>query len=311
MAQLDWFIRANLKPRHLQMLVALDELRHIGRAAISLHISQPGLSLALSDLEKGLGLKLFERTPKGVVPNVYGECLIRQARVVLASLTQVRNELHALQSGSAGKVIVGALPSMTPGILPTALTLLKQQSPLASVIVQEGTMKALLPELRRGALDLIVGRLVNRNENDDLSEESLYPGHNVLVVGMHHRLAGRDDLAWKDLHEYPWVLPPVGSLSREPLEIALEQNGGKMPADYIETGSIPVITGYLQQTQAIGLLSEVVARHYVQAGMLAQLPLELPDPQRPIGFTWSALTPPTAVTGKFMQCLRESAPATL
>lgn len=172
-------------------------------------------------------------------------------------------------------------------------------------------MKALLPELRRGALDLIVGRLVNRNESDDLSEESLYAGHNVLVVGVHHRLAGRDDLAWKDLHDYPWVLPPVGSLSREPLEIALEQNGGKMPADYIETGSIPVITGYLQQSEAIGLLSEVVARHYIQAGILARLPLELPDPQRPIGFTWSALSPPSAVTSNFMQCLRESAQSTL
>ena len=310
MAQLDWFIRANLKPRHLQMMVALDDLRHLGRVASSLHISQPAVSLALGELEKGLGFKLFERTPKGVVPNAYGECLIKQARVVLGSLAQVRHELHALLSGASGKVHVGALPAMTPGLLPKTLSLLKQKTPLTSILIQEGSMDALLPELRRGTVDLIVGRLVNRSAKDDLSEESLYEGHNVVVVGRSHPLAARQDLTWKDLVEYPWVLPPVGSLSREPLENALQQNGGSMPADYVETLSIHVITGYLQQSQAIGVLSQVVARHYIQAGLLAQLPLVLPNPERPIGVTWSRLKPISPAMETFMQCLRESAQAT-
>ena len=309
MAQLDWFIRANLKPRHLQMMVALDDLRHLGRVASSLHISQPAVSLALGELEKGLGFKLFERTPKGVVPNAYGECLIKQARVVLDSLAQVRHELHALLSGASGKVHVGALPAMTPGLLPKTLSLLKQKTPLTSILIQEGSMDALLPELRRGTVDLIVGRLVNRSAKDDLSEESLYEGHNVVVVGRSHPLAARQDLTWKDLVEYPWVLPPVGSLSREPLENALQQNGGSMPADYVETLSIHVITGYLQQSQAIGVLSQVVARHYIQAGLLAQLPLLLRGPERPIGMTWSRLKPISPAMETFMQCLRESAQA--
>jgi len=305
-AQLDWFIRANLKPRHFQMMVALDDLRHLGRVATSLHISQPAVSLALCELEKGLGFKLFERTPKGVVPNAYGECLIKQARVVLGSLAQVRHELHALLSGASGKVHVGALPAMTPGLLPKTLSLFKQKTPLTSVIVQEGSMDALLPELRRGSVDLIVGRLVNRSAKDDLSEVSLYEGHNVIVVGLGHPLINRPNLTWKDLGEYPWALPPVGSLSREPLEDALQQNGGSMPANYVETLSIHVITGYLQQSQAIGVLSQVVARHYIQAGLLAQLPLALPDPERPIGITWSRLKPISPAMETFIQCLRES-----
>jgi DNA-binding transcriptional LysR family regulator len=120
MSQLDWYIRANLKPRHLQMMVALDDLRHLGRVAQSLHVSQPAVSLALGELEKGLGFKLFDRTPKGVVPNAYGESLIQHARLILGNLTQMRHELHALQSGASGKVHVGALPAMTPSLLPQA-----------------------------------------------------------------------------------------------------------------------------------------------------------------------------------------------
>ena len=95
-------------------------------------------------------------------------------------------------------------------------------------------------------------------------------------------------------------------LSREPLENALQQNGGSLPADHVETLSIHVITGYLQHSQAIGLLSQVVAQHYIQAGVLALLPLSLPDPQRPIGMTWSRHKPLTPALKTFMQCVRQS-----
>lgn len=245
MAQSDWFIRANLKPRHFRMLVALDDLRHLGRVAQSLHVTQPAVSLALNDIEKGLGFRLFERTPKGMLPNAYGECLIRHARSVLASLAQARDELHALQAGASGKVTVGALPAMRPGLLPKALALLKQRTPHTIVIVHEGSMESMLPELRRGAVDLIVGRLVSREASGDFAEETLYEGHNVVVVGRGHPLARRRRLEWRQLAGHPWVLPPVGSLSREPLESVLQKNGAGLPADCVETMSIDVITGYL------------------------------------------------------------------
>jgi len=306
MAEMDWFIRANLRPRHFRILVALDDLRNLGRVARSLHVSQPAVSIALGDLERGLGLKLFERTAKGVVPNAYGECLIRQARVVLASLTQARDEMQALQSGASGKIKVGALPAMTPGLLPQAIALLKEKTPLTRVIVQEGPMESILPELRRGAVDLIVGRLLGRETLEDVSEETLYSGQNVVVTGPGHPLARRKRLSWQDLVAYPWVLPPAGTLSREPLESVLQKHGLGMPADCLETISIHVITGYLQLTSAVGVLSQVVARHYIDSGQLAQLPLTLPDPQRPIGVTWSRHSPLSGAAQGFIQCLRDS-----
>lgn len=302
----DWFIRGNLKPRHFRILVALDDLRNIGGVARSLHVSQPAVSIALGDLERGLGVKLFERSAKGVVPNAYGEVLIRQARVVLASLAQARDEMRALQSGASGKVKVGALPAMTPGLLPQAIALLKEGSPLTRVIVQESSMEALLPELRRGAVDLIVGRLPAREGGQEIAEETLYSGHNVVVTGAAHPLARRKRLGWPDLARYPWVLPPAGTLSREPLEAALHQHGLAVPADCVETLSIHVITGYLQLTHAVGVLSEVVARHYIDAGQLARLPLALPDPQRPIGISWNRQYPLPSAAQAFAQCLREA-----
>ncbi|XAH24206.1 LysR substrate-binding domain-containing protein [Xylophilus sp. GW821-FHT01B05] len=309
MAQLDWYIRANLKPKHLQLLVALDDLRHLGRVAISQHVSQPAVSLALAEIEKGLGLKLFERTPRGVVPNSYGECLVRHARVVLAALAEARDELHSLQTGASGKVTVGALPAVTPGLIPQALLLLKHDTPHTRAVVREGPMETLLPELRRGTLDMVVGRLIRREASGDLLDETLDVGTMVLVVARQHPLARKKRLRWSDVAGYPWVLPPVGSLQREPLENALQQNGCSLPADFIETLSVHVVAGYLQSSDAIGSLSRVAAQHYIKLGMLAQLPLTLPDPQRPIGMMWSRHKPASPALQAFQECLRQAARA--
>jgi DNA-binding transcriptional LysR family regulator len=311
MAQLDWYIRASLKPKHLQLLVALDDLRHLGRVAVSLHVSQPAVSLALGELEKGLGLKLFERTPRGVLPNSYGECLIKHARVVLGVLGQARDELHALQTGASGKIAVGALPAVTPGLIPQALQLLKQGSPLTRVMVQEGPMETLLPELRRGTLDLVVGRLVHGDLAGDLLDETLDVGALVLVVAGQHPLAKKKKIRWTDLADCPWVLPPVGSLQRQPLENALQQNGCSLPMNFIETVSVHVLIGYLQSCPAVGLLSRVAAHHYIKAGTLKQLPLTLPDPQRPIGMMWNRHKPVSPAVQSFKACLRRAVETTL
>ncbi|WP_299450293.1 LysR substrate-binding domain-containing protein [uncultured Pigmentiphaga sp.] len=306
MARLDWYIRANLKPRHLQLLVALDELRNLGKVAASLNITQPAVSLALAELEKGLGFKLFDRTARGVQPNAYGECLIRQARVMLNTLAQTRDELRALLSGASGRTALGAMPAMTTSLVPLALATLKRSSPTTTVQVTEGSMDTLLPELRRGNLDLLVGRLSSR-PSTDFAETVLFEGSSRVVVGREHPMAGAATVTWRDLGDYPWVLPPVASLPREPLEAAFEDNDIPMPRDYIETLSMPVIASYLQSTQAVGLLSPVAARHYCDLGMLAVLPLELPRLLRPIGLTWSKQRALSPATELLMQCLQEAA----
>jgi DNA-binding transcriptional LysR family regulator len=168
-------------------------------------------------------------------------------------------------------------------------------------------MESMLPELRHGAVDLIVGRLLRHADADDIAEEALYSGQNVLVAGPKHPLLRRKRPTWQEMVSYPWVLPPTGSLSREPLEAAIQQSGAPMPTDCLETVSIHVITGYLQMTNAIGLLSRMVAWHYTQTGQLAQLAVTLSDPQRPIGVTWSRHKPLSSAAQAFVQSLREAA----
>ena len=305
MAKLDWYIRANLKPRHLQMLVSLDDFRNIGKVAASLNVTQPAVSKALAELELGLGLVLFDRSARGVNPTTYGECLIRHARTVLGQLAQARDELRGLAQGSSGKTSVGALPAAAPSLLPRGVALLKQRAPSTTIFIREGTMDTLLPELRAGKLDLIVGTLPHNGAGRDLEEIILFEERTTLVAGRSHALTRHKKLQWADLGRYPWVLPPAGSLLREPLEDAFQRNGVPIPHNAIESLSVPVIVMTLQINDTLACLSREVARHYEELGLIRILPLELPQLVRPVGMTWSRARPPLPATSLMMQCLKD------
>ena len=307
MIQIDSYVRTSLKPRHLQLLVALDEIRHLGKVATSINVTQPAVSKALAELERGLGLKLFERTARGVHPTAYGECMIRHARAMLSGLAQARDELRGLVTGSAGSIRVGVLATAALELLPRALAQLKSQRPSMTVLVHEGTVEALLPELLLGNLDLIVGRLPSGRTAHGIGEKTLMEEGVSLVAGRNHPLARRRRLRWSDLKEYPWVLPPVNTLLREPLERAFEDHGLALPANRIETLSVPVIRAYLHHTTAIAALATDVSRYYESLGLLAILALDLPKLVRPVGVFWSRHRPTTPGTQALIECLESVA----
>jgi DNA-binding transcriptional LysR family regulator len=307
MAKLDSYIRANLKPKHLHLLVALDDFRNIGKVAASLNVTQPAVSKALAELEKGLDVKLFERTARGVQPTIYGECLIRHARTVLANLTQARDELNGLMSGASGNVRIGALSTAVHAILPQSLALMKERSPNSSILVREGTIESLLPDLWSEKLDIIVGRLSSNQPTSGLEERVLCEETVTLISGLGHPLTAKKRLHWPDLEGYPWVLPPVGTLLRGPLERAFEHHGVPMPANSVETLSVPLLCSYLRITNAIAFLGRSVSKHYQDLGLLAILPLELPRLLRPIGMFWSQQRSLSPSVKLMIKCMEDAA----
>lgn len=305
MSQIDWYLQLNLKARHLRLLVALDDFGNLKQVADVSHVTVPAVSKALAELEKGLGLALFTRTSQGLRPTPYGECLIRHARSMLVDIHQARDELRALSSGVEGKVHVGVFPSWTSVLLPSALVMLKHKSPRTNVAVREGTATDLLPDLWQGTLDVVVGRLPPRHAIEGLDERELLEEPVALLTRRDHPLAKKSRLKWSDLKPYPWVLPPAGSLLRDPLERILERHSVTLLNNYIETLSPHLARAYLQMTDAIGVMAGGVTRDPAQP--LHVLPLALPRLIRPAGVMWHknrALTPGARL---MLACLEEAA----
>lgn len=99
----NWFVRARLKTRQLQLLAAMEEEGNVRRAADVLGMTQPAASRLLKELEDMLEVSLFDRTPHGMRATLYGEVMIRHARMVLSNLSHAHEEIGtARRSGRPG-----------------------------------------------------------------------------------------------------------------------------------------------------------------------------------------------------------------
>ena len=307
MPDIDRVLRSNLKLRHLQLLVALDEFRHLGRAAEFLSVTQPAVSKTLVEIERMFDLPLFVRSTRGTEPTAYGTAVVRFARSVLADYGRTRDEIAAVASGAAGRTSVGAMVVATPSLLMRAVALLKERSTQTTVMIEEGDLTRLLPRLRVGELDLFVGRLEPGYAAPDLSTEALYAEPMCVVVRPDHDLASTAKPTWRQLAQLPWVMPPPWASSRMKLEQMFYKHRLLPPVDIVETASFLVTLSCIRERSAIGFLALGVARHFEREGLVKALRLPVPIELPPVGMITMQGRKPTPATEQLMQCLRAAA----
>jgi DNA-binding transcriptional LysR family regulator len=283
MGPLDRVLRSNLKMRHLQLLVALDRFRHVGRAAEFLAVTQPAVSRSLAEIESSLGLRLFDRSPRGTRPTAYGDTVVRFARSVIADFERTTDELAALASGAKGRTAVGAMVVATPVLLARAVAALKARSPETTVLIEEGDLAALVPRLRGGEIDLVVGRLEPAHAAFDLETEALYNEPMVVVAGPRHRLAKRRGVSWADLAAEPWVVPPPWASMRRKLEQTFVKRRLPQPVDLVESASFLSIVSLVRERPAVAFLARSVARGFAREGLVAVLDIAFRQPLPPVG----------------------------
>src|SRR5439155_2210650 len=210
----NWFLRARLKTRQLLLLIAIDDYRNIHRASEVLHMTQPAASKQLKDLEDMLDVKLFERLPRGMEPTIFGETMIRHARMALNSLALAHDDIVTLKAGLTGQVEAGVIMTPAMTLLPRAIARVKQEAPLLRIGVQLESSNVLLDKLKRGALDFMIGRIADTGASEGLVYEELTEEPACAVVRPGHPLLANAAPSLRDVAACPWILPPHGSILR-------------------------------------------------------------------------------------------------
>jgi DNA-binding transcriptional LysR family regulator len=272
----NWFLRARLKTRQLLLLIALDEQRNIHRASEVLCMTQPAASKQLKDLEDMLEVRLFERHPRGMEPTLYGETMIRHARMALTSLSLAHEDIVALKNGLSGQVEVGCIMTPAMGLLPRAISRIKLEAPLLRIGVHMEASKLLVDMLQRGTLDFMIGRIVDEADAAGLHYEELAIEPVCAVARVGHPLLKEESLSLADLATQPWILPPPGSVLRHRWELMFRRAALEPPANAVDTTSLLLITALLAQTDSLHVMPVEVARYYASLKVLAILPIELP-----------------------------------
>lgn len=193
--------------RQLRYFIAIAEEGSFSRAAHRLHVSQPPLSTQIKSLETELGVRLLERTPRGVTLSGAGAAFLEEARAVLARLDVARQQALRAARGELGVLSVGFVSIADYGVLPPALQSFRARFPAVEVQLHELTSDAQIPLLRAGRLDL--GIALAPVDAPDLEFERLLREELVLAAPAGHpaaRDAGAIDL--RALSKESFIVPP-------------------------------------------------------------------------------------------------------
>ncbi len=194
----------NLDLRDIEYFAVIAEHRHLGRAAEALGLGQPALSIALRRLEKAADTKLVERTPKGVELTAVGAALLQHLGRLRLAREDLAREIADLAHGEAGYLRIGASPTNARAVLPEVCSTLLAGSPKLKLRISVHDNDALLPALRKGELDVVIGH-AQQLRDSGVTEIVIQEDEFVVYCSARHRLARRKSLLLAELADERWV----------------------------------------------------------------------------------------------------------
>jgi LysR family hydrogen peroxide-inducible transcriptional activator len=230
--------------RDLGYLLAVAEHAHFGRAARACGISQPTLSVQVRKLERQLGLPLFERGGRTVVPTLACQRLLGHARAAVAEAEAILAVARDLRDPLAGRFRLGIIPTLAPYLLPLVFAPLREALPALEVEPWEDQTLALLERLRAHELDAVL--LATPVDGTDLLSQPLFAEPFLAALPPEHPLAGRAVVAEADLARDILVLADGHCLRDQALEACGHSGalGGALRAASLSTLLNMVAAGY-------------------------------------------------------------------
>lgn len=217
--------------RHLRYAVAVAEEGSFTHAAARLHIVQQALSQQIADLERELGVRLFERTSRGILVTEPGAIFLAEAAATLANVDRTIDTVrhHAAGAPPTLRVGAGTLFRIAGPLVAGAIRRFREAEPTAQVEVLEHSPDLLIDALLTGHLDVAFTHVPPPPDASDRVDRVLVweePWSAVLLPAR-HPLATRHPLRLRDLAELPLILFPrqVNPVLHARILTALEERG--------------------------------------------------------------------------------------
>jgi LysR family pca operon transcriptional activator len=277
-----------IKFRHLHCLVSVAEHGSFVRAAQALSITQPAVSKTLAELEEIVGQSLFLRTRRGVELTPAGRLLLRYASRGLNMIGEGMEKVASATSIDPPIILIGALPTAAATLLPGLLLSFRAAHPDVHIRVLTGSNTQLIAALRRGELDLVIGRLSEPSDMKGLVFEHLYTEPLVFAVRASHPLLRRKIVKPATLLEYPLLLPDPGTSVRAAADQFFVAAGVGLPESGIESIDVNFCRAYVMSSNAIWCSSAGVLHIDLKKKLLIRLRIDTSMTRGPVGLTLRA-----------------------
>jgi DNA-binding transcriptional LysR family regulator len=275
-------------------LVALDlfqsiaELGSLGQAASRHGMSQPAVSMRMSQLERSLGIRLLRRSPTGSELTPAGDRVAAMGRRVLAEAQAMMSEVAALVAAEDSRLRVAASLTVAEYLLPGWLGALHQESPNVVLAVEVANSASVISRVRAGDADVgfVEGHEVPPG---GMSTVVVRGDRLVVVVDPGHPWARGDAVGGADLAAADLVVREHGSGTREVLDDALSSWGGAH--SWLVLGSTAAILAAVRRGDGPAVLSALAVAEDIEAGRLVQVRTEGVDLSRVLRAVWRADRP--------------------
>jgi len=230
-------LMSRLRMKQLQLLIALDDHKSLHKASSAMAMTQSAASKALAELESMLEAPLFERAKSGLIPNPFGRCVVRYARVLAADLNALCQEVAQIRAGTGGRLTVGTIMGAVPGVVAPIVNEMHARHPDLAIEIVEDTSARMLPMLDDGRVDLVIGRSSVSDQPSKYHYQPLGDEPLSVVVGYGHPPFASGDLSFADLAGHRWVTYPSSMPMQAMLAREMDLAGAQVPMSAISTAS--------------------------------------------------------------------------
>jgi LysR family hydrogen peroxide-inducible transcriptional activator len=298
--------------RDLKYILAVAETHHFGRAAGRCFVSQPTLSGQIKKLEEELGVTIFERTNRSVEVTPTGEAILAHARLLLEQADAIEQVARAQRDPLAGPLRIGAIPTLSPYLMPLILVPLRRQHPQMKLVLSEEITDSLLYRLRKHELDAVL--IATPAEDADLRSMPLFDEPFWLAHPRKHPLYDKDEITREDLDGVELLLLADGHcLAQQVMEVcrlAERPHGGEMGD--LRAASLETLLQLVGAGFGCTLVPALATRGswMTDSGIIARR-LSFPDAFRRVSLTFRASFPRRQALEVFASVILANLPNTV
>lgn len=305
-------IGRRLRLRDLFVFFTVVENGSMAKAAALLGVSTPSVSDVIAELEHAVGVRILDRSSKGVAVTPCGQALLARGRAAFDELRQGVRDIEFLSDPAAGDVRIGCPESIAAGFLVPVIERLAARHPRMRFHVEQVyTPNVEFPELEARKIDLVLARLaklpVAGRLTHGLDAEVLFDDPFSVAVSRSGKWGRRRKVALDELVDERWILPPLDALAGVFVGGAFAARGLKAPQVSVASFSIHLRHHLVGDGDFVTALPRSVLRLGGDRHALKELPITLSDQPSPVAIVTLRNRTLGPAAQLFIECAREVA----
>jgi LysR family transcriptional regulator, regulator of abg operon len=292
-----------MKLKHLRDVEAIADRGSLRAAARHLRLAQPALTRSVHELERELGVPLFERRARGMVLTPMGQAFLRRSKAILSEVRRARDEVNQLHGGTRGSVVAALSSAPLIGQLPNALRPFRARFPDVQLHLIEGLYPTIETGLRDGSTDLYIGPQPERALPPELRQEKLFDNTRTILARRGHSLAHVRSL--RQLTSAEWATTSVTHRAEEELGELFSSHRLPPPRLALQSQSALTLIVCLANSDLLAMVPTQWTRSPVIDGILVEIAVKERLPAPPIVIIRRAGLPLTPAAEALVDLMRQ------